>query len=179
MGRLKSAEWRFTYLGPPIAILVLISLFLFGWWFADRQQPMEAMTGTFVKWDEKIPRRGHVEWKGIPIRSCPGTVYRYIVDGEIVILPSKPIAYTGPIDNPKREPRTIPVTFDLPERIQHNAAYRVRVEFRCNPLHKYFPIIVAPPDVRFTLGPGMKNDGLLPPGDDTPEFDSQNFRDVE
>lgn len=159
MGALKSAEWRFIYLGPPIAILTLISLTLFGWWFADRQQPMEALTGTFVKWDEKTPRRGHVVWKGIPVRSCPGIIYRYIVDGEIVILPPKVLEYHGPIDNPEKDIRTIPATFDLPERVKHDASYRIRILYKCNPLHEYFPIIVAPPDVPFELAPYMENDG--------------------
>lgn len=159
MGRLKSAEWRFTYLGPPIAVLVLISLGLFGWWFADRQQPMEALTGTFIGWDEKVPRRGHVLWKGIPVRSCPGTVYRYIVDGEIVILPPKKLEYQGPIDNEAKDVRTIPAYFDLPERVKHDASYKIRIVYKCNALHEYFPIIVAPSDVPFKLAPYMENDG--------------------
>lgn len=162
MGRLKSAEWRFMYLGPPIAILVVISLLLFGWWFADRQQPMEALTGTFVGWDEKIPRRGHVVWKGIPVRSCPGTVYRYIVDGEIVILPPKKLEYQGPIENEAKDVRTISADFDLPERIKHDASYKIRILYKCNPLHEYFPIIVAPSDVPFKLAPHMENDGTTP-----------------
>ena len=160
MGRLKSAEWRFVYLGPPIAISMCLCLALFGWWFADRKQPIEALSGTFVGWDQKVPRRGHVIWKGIPVRSCPGVVYRYIVDGEIVILPPKIIEYQGPIDNEAKDVRTIPATFDLPERIKHDASYKIRIEYKCNYLHEYFPIIVAPSEVPFQLAPYMENDGI-------------------
>ena len=161
MGRLKSAEWRFQYLLPPIALLTLISLSLFGYWFADREQPMQALTGTFVGWDENIPRRGHVVWKGIPKRSCPGTVYRYIVDGEIVILPPRTIEYKGPIENDNNDITTVNAYFDLPERIKHDASYKIRIEYECNPLHEYFPIIVAPSEIKFKLAPYMENDGKV------------------
>lgn len=159
MGRLRSAEWRFQYLLPPIALLTLISLSLFGYWFADREQPMLALTGTFIGWDEHIPRRGHVVWKGVPKRSCPGIAYRYIVDGEIVILPPRMIEYKGPIENEKNDITTVSTYFDLPERIKHDASYKIRIEYKCNPLHEYFPIIIAPSEVRFKLAPYMENDG--------------------
>lgn len=166
MHRLKSAEWRFLYLGPPIGILIVISLLLFGWWLSDRRYPLEELTGTFVGWDEKIPRRGHVIWTGIPVRSCPGTVYRYIVDGEIVILPSKKLEYQGPIENPSRDIRVIPTSFDLPERIKHDASYKIIIVYECNKLQEYAPIRLTPPAVPFKLAPYMENDGIVPEKND-------------
>ena len=149
---MKTSERRFQWLGPILAIIVVGVCALFVSWLIDRKPPLNAVSGEFVGWDPNTPRRGHVIWRGIPTRSdCEGNIYRYIVDGEIVTLPPRKWEYRGPLDNPKNDPITWDAPFDVPNHIDHDASYRNRMEFICNPLHKLWPIPVAPPDVPFVL----------------------------
>ena len=83
------------------------------------------------------------------------------MDGEIVILPPRTIEYKGPIENDNNDITTVNAYFDLPERIKHDASYKIRIEYECNPLHEYFPIIVAPSEIKFKLAPYMENDGKV------------------
>jgi hypothetical protein len=149
---MKTSERRFQWLGPILAVLVVSILGIFGYWLVDRDPPLDAVSGEFAWWEKDTPRRGHVIWRGIPTRSdCEGTIYRYIVDGEIVTLPPRKWEYRGPLENPNNDPITWDAPFDVPNHIDHDASYRNRIEFVCNPLHKLWPIPVAPPDVPFFL----------------------------
>ena len=159
---LRRPENRFLYLGPFFALVILVILGLFGYWMLDRRPPIYGLTGKFVGWDAKDPRVGHIEWKGVQVRSCPGRVYRWIVNGVLVQLPSREIEYAGPIDKPDHEQTTWHITFTLPDWLDHDAAYRIRIEYVCNPMHKYQPIVVSPPDVPFTLPPGHPSHSVRP-----------------
>ena len=144
---------------------------LFIYWLMDRAPPIEGMSGEFVGWDDKVPRRGIVVWHGVQRRSeCTGTIYRYIVGGETIALPPRPWEYRGPIENPDDNPRTWEAPFDVPQHVNHDAGYRNRIEFVCNPLHKYMPIIVSPPDVPFSLPERDRRSGYVahPKGPITP-----------
>lgn len=156
----SSSEKRFMWLGPILA-LILVSLgALFVSWLLDRRSPMEAVSGEFVRWDEANPRQGLVIWHGIQRRSsCTGTIYRYIVNGEIIALTPRTWEYRGPIEDPEKNPRTWEAPFEVPDHVNHDASYRNRFEFICNPLHKVFPIIVAPPDVEFSLPESQRKPG--------------------
>lgn len=156
------SERRFLWLGPLLAVILVLFCSVFVYWLIDRRPPLIAASGEFIGWDNNVPRRGHVVWRGIQRRACEGTIYRYIVDGEIVTLPPRPWEYRGPIDNPKDDPTTWGASFDVPDHINHDAAYRNRIEYICNPLHKLWPIVVAPPDVPFILREEDRNAGYAP-----------------
>ena len=153
MTALYRSEKRFLWVGTVLAILLVGFGALFISWLLDRELPMEGVSGEFVEWDDTVPRRGTVIWHGIQRRSeCTGTIYRYIVGGgETITLPPRPWEYRGPIENPEQNPRTWEAPFDVPQHVNHDASYRNRIEFVCNALHKYMPIIVAPPDIPFSL----------------------------
>lgn len=149
---MKTSEKRFQWLGPILAAIVVGVLGLFGYWLVDRDPPLDAVSGQFGWWAGDTPRRGHVIWRGIPTRSdCEGVIYRYIVNGEIVTLPPRKWEYRGPLDNPNNDPITWLAPFDVPSHIDHDASYRNRIEWVCNPLHKFWPIPTNPPDVPFKL----------------------------
>lgn len=154
--RLRYAENRFLYFGPVFVVIILAVIFLFAFWMLDRSPPIRALTGQFIGWDSEKPHLGHVEWKGIQSRSCRGKVYRWIVDGVVIQLAPKDIQYSGPIDNPNKDPTTWRTTFTVPEWLEHDASYRIRIEYVCNPLHVYQPIVIAPPDVKFQLPADMQ-----------------------
>lgn len=162
---MKTSEKRFQWLGPILALIVVGFLGLFIYWLLDRTPPLQAVSGTFIGWDHGTPRRGHVVWRGLQVRdNCEGTIYRYIVDGEIVTLVPRKWEYRGPIDsNPNGDPTTWHAPFDVPNHIDHDASYRNRIEFVCNPIHKFWPIPVAPPDVPFKLREQDKNLGYPRP----------------
>lgn len=156
------SEKLFLWVGSAATVVLVGSAALFITWMLDREPPLKAVSGQFVGWDNEVPRRGHVVWRGIQVRSeCTGTIYRYIVNGEIVALPPRLWEYRGPIDNPEESPRTWEAPFDVPQHINHDAAYRNRIEFICNPLHKYMPIIVPSPDVPFELREEDKEPGYI------------------
>ena len=148
---LPKSEKLFLWIGSIAAGLLVVCSALFISWMIDRAPPLKAVSGTFMGWDKNVPRRGHVVWRGLQTRTCAGTIYRYIVNGEIVTLEPRKWDYRGPIENPNDEPTTWDAHFDLPPHINHDAAYRNRIEFVCNPLHKFMPIIVPSPDVPFEL----------------------------
>lgn len=159
----QQSEKRFLLMGTALAVILVMLVALFVYWLVDRAPPIEAVSGEFVEWEQAAPRRGTVIWHGIQRRSeCTGTIYRYIVGGgETVTLPPRPWEYRGPIENPEANPRTWEAPFDVPPHVNHDAAYRNRIEFICNPLHKYMPIIVAPPDVPFSLAESDRRPGYL------------------
>ena len=147
----RNPERRFLYFGHFFAFTIVFVVGLLGYWLIDRTPPMMGVTGKFIGWDQTHPNIGHVEWRGVQMRSCSGRAYRWIVNGVVIPLPSREIEYHGPIDRDDRDPLAWRTFFEIPDWLGHPASYRVRIEYHCNPLQKFFPIIVAPPDVPFPL----------------------------
>jgi hypothetical protein len=147
----RSPERRFLYVGHFFALTIVIVVGLLGYWLIDRRPPMMGVTGKFIGWDQVSPNIGHIEWRGVQTRSCSGRAYHWIVNGVVIPLSSREIEYQGPIIPDDGDPLTWRVTFEIPDWLDHTASYRVRIEYYCNPLQKFFPIIVAPPDVSFSL----------------------------
>jgi hypothetical protein len=140
--------WTLGVFAAAAAVFICV----LGYWLVDRQPPLIAVSGRFAGWDREVPRRGHVVWGGIQVRAdCEGTIYRFIVDGEIVRLEPRKWEYRGPVDEEEQIPTTWDAPFDIPPHINHDAKYRNRFEFICNPLHKFWPIPVSPPDVPYYL----------------------------
>ena len=157
--------WAMWVLGV-VGVCVVSSICLLGYWLIDRDPPLVAVSGRFLGWDPNVPRRGHVKWGAIQTRpECEGTIYRYIVNGEMRRLDPRKWEYRGPIDNPKPIPTTWDAPFDVPVDINHDASYRNRFEFICNPMHKFWPIIVPAPDVPYYL---REQDKIIPYVDGVP-----------
>lgn len=168
---LRNSETRFQYLSPVLSVVLVILGAVFIWWLIDRKPPLEGFSGTFLYWDENNPRRGVVLWSGIQRRSeCTGRIYRYIVGGgETIALDPRPWEYRGPIEDPEKNPRTWEADFEVPYHVNHDAGYRNRIEFICNPFHKFMPIIVPAPDVPFSLPEAARRPGYVTiPRDDLP-----------
>ena len=154
------SEKLFLWVGSIACLLLVGCAALFISWVIDREPPLNAVSGKFAGWEADTPRRGHVIWRGIPARDdCEGTIYRYIVNGEIVTLPPRQWEYRGPLDSPGNDPITWDAPFDVPNHIDHDASYRNRLSFVCNPLHKLWPIIITAPDVPFFL---REQDKVIP-----------------
>lgn len=144
-------------IGAVFAAAAVAFLCVLGYWVIDRSPPLVGVSGRFLGWDPNTPRRGHVVWGAIQVRpECEGTIFRFIVNGEIVRLEPRVWEYRGPIDSNGEIPTTWDADFDVPPHINHDAKYRNRFEFVCNPLHKFWPIPVSPPDVPFYLRPEDK-----------------------
>lgn len=175
MDVLKSSQKRFQWVGAVLTLLIIAPIALCVYWLIDRTPPLKAVTGQFMAWDKENPRSGHIVWRGIPVREdCEGTIYRYIVNGEIVTLMPRKWEYRGPVlndqvsidkrDIDKQDPITWDAPFEVPPHITHDAAYRNRMEFICNPLHKLWPIPISPPDVPFKLPDAAKTRSEVVPG---------------
>jgi len=148
--------WLLGVLGVVSAVVVSVLFY----WLIDRAPPLTAVSGKFLGWDTEVPRRGHVKWGAIQTRpECEGTIYRYIVNGEMRRLEPRKWEYRGPIDNDKQIPVTWDAPFDVPVDINHDASYRNRFEFVCNSLHKFWPIVVSAPDVPYYL---REQDKVIP-----------------
>lgn len=140
--------WLTGIIAVPAALFICV----LGFWLIDRQPPITAVSGRFLGWDESVPRRGHVLWGAIRVRDdCEGTIHRYIVDGEIVRLEPRKWVMNDPIDPGEGIPTTWDAPFDVPPHLNHDAKYRNRFTFICNPIHKFSPIIVTAPDVAYHL----------------------------
>lgn len=115
---------------------------------ADREPPVIRHSGEIVPPDPYPGGRISVVWHTTIKRVCPGLVQRRIVDstGTIWTLGMVEAEY-GRSDELIR-------SFAIPFGIAWGEArYTATVQYRCNVLQDYWPIIVEGPAVRFRVAP--------------------------
>lgn len=155
----KDPASRFQWLVTILVALIIGPIGLCVYWAADRELPILGQSGVFIGWDENNPKIGWIEWTGIRQRVCDGTSYRWLVNGVVIELPQIHVWSNGKVDNPEKKPSSWRISFEVPEWFHHNASYRARILYQCNPLQKVFPLIVQLPDIPFEM-PGAKKESL-------------------
>lgn len=150
---------RFTW-GASIltaAILVPVTLCLY-WLVLDRAPPITVHYGEITGYERR--QNGDyvifVRWHGQRHRACHGVSRRWLVDGARVPLADIPYPPEDP--RPVDTPVSWEVTVDVPGYFLTTGhvklAYRIRIDYACNPIQELaFPIQVAPPPVPFELMP--------------------------
>lgn len=147
---------RFAAMACILLWIIMLPVGLIAYWqFIDTTPPVEQIDGKFVGWDATHPRRGWVEWSAVHNRSCPGTAYRWLVNGVIAELTPMNIPYAGNV-GALNDGRVVWHTpFEVPDYYRHSAMHRVRIEYACNPWQHLVPLIVPVPDVAIPLPPGI------------------------
>ena len=148
---LGRSEHRFRTIAPLLFAALVALAGLFGYWLLDNDPPLENMTGKVVS-VEVHPDGGAqviVEWMAMLRRVCHGNSIRWIINGYITPLPDIAYPPTHPADVGRVIKWRVPIA--VPKDFHDTGAYRVRVGYECNPLHRLFPIVLDPPDVPFHI----------------------------
>jgi hypothetical protein len=183
MSTLIDTERWFRWGVPPLTLAIFSTLALAAYWLViDRYPPITVDRGE-IAGSERQPDGSlvvFVRWHGTRHRFCPGVSKRWLADGALLPLPDIPYP---PEDADAETGRAqwevavqVPAYFLTTGHV--DLAYRIRIDYSCNPLQEIaFPIRVAPPPVPFRVEqdgrvvPG-KNPGLTPPAPSLPPVPS-------
>jgi hypothetical protein len=117
----------------------------------DRDPPFERGAGKIMP--ENPPPGATVEviWQGTRKRDCDGYVYRKIIDshGVVFTIEGIPVSYAKTMN-----PDPLIRYFRLPVGLAPGPAkYIATTHYYCNPLHRWWPIIVETPHLDFIIAP--------------------------
>lgn len=116
---------------------------------ADRDPPFQRGNGRILP-ENPIPGSPvEVEWQGKRIRDCDGYVFRKIVDshGIVFTVEGVPVSYAR-----TKNPEPLVRYFRLPVGIAPGPAkYIATTHYYCNPLHRWWPIVVETPHLDFNV----------------------------
>lgn len=116
----------------------------------DREPPYEYIEGSVHPDNPRAGDQISIHWHIKVKRFCPGWVDRFIVDGDDYVWRNT----GGPVRSNLRHDSHIVNTVELPKTISPGLArYRAHVCYQCNPLHRVWPLCVAPPDIPFRIVP--------------------------
>lgn len=121
------------------------------WYMAiDREPPYEYIEGHVIPSEVPVGSQIAIHWHIKAKRFCPGWVERFIVDERRYIWRN----LGSPVRaNTERESHIVN-TVELPKTLGPGLArYRARVCYQCNPMHKFFPLCVDPPELPFRIIP--------------------------
>jgi hypothetical protein len=135
------------------AIVVLFCVFVVApmtYWLTDRIPPFERHSGYISPQNIAPGETFDVHWKGKVNRFCEGVVYRRIKDSknDIYNLPASIVRYNEP-----GRTRDVPISQN---RIPLMAAcgpaeYVADAQHVCNWTHKFWPIRVYEPSIKFNI----------------------------
>lgn len=138
--------------------VILAGLALCAYWIViDRSPPIEVHGGEVTRYQIQ-PDGGwiiFVRWSATRHRVCAGNSKRWIDGGAWLPLSDIPYPPIAGDDRPLGEftwevPVPVPVYFASTDHAK--GAYRIEIEYACNPLQHYmFPIRIVPPPVPFEL----------------------------
>lgn len=152
-----------TWRNPVVWLLALLApgglalTALWAWAILDRTPPL-----VYVEAVEARPDAEHrlltLRWRIHRERYCPGRIYRILNAevGGIVYLTT--IGIDVDADTPAQQSERIGTTYagrvsivDLPRSVGGHVEFRNRIEFWCNPMQEWLPIVVESPVVAFDL----------------------------
>lgn len=127
---------------PPIIVIR---------WSMDTELPLSTLSGKFLRWDPARPNTAIVEWTGVRNRLCPGVIYRYVIGDQVWDLAENRLPYAGSLEAQTGKTVKWVVAVDLPPEARDSTLgemkYRVTAEWRCNPLHQWWPLTLTTEDV--------------------------------
>jgi hypothetical protein len=123
----------------------------------DRDPPFQRGPGRIFPVNPLPGSAVEVEWEGKRIRDCDGYVYRKIIDshGVVFSIEGVPVTYFK-----TRNPDPLVRYFRLPVGAAPGPAkYIATTHYYCNPLHRWWPIVVETPQIDFNLAEGVPLQG--------------------
>jgi hypothetical protein len=113
----------------------------------DREPPYVYLEGDVFPLDPPAGSQVAIHWHVHAKRYCPGWVERTITDQRGYLWRN----IGGPVRPNAERDSHIVNTIDLPRGLSGPAHYQAHVCYRCNPLHKFWPICVHTPVLPFTI----------------------------
>ncbi len=141
----------FIILGWLCVLVILSAVGILAYWALDTRPPIVNIRSRFVKWDDEQPRLIWIARSFVRVRQCPGQIHRSLVGRAIVPLPPARVPYPqgvslGPFEDE--------IAVEVPEWATEITAYRVTVEYACNPLQRIIPLTVIIEDAPIPPRPG-------------------------
>jgi hypothetical protein len=116
----------------------------------DRDPPYEYLAGNILPDTPHVGEQIAIHWHIKAHRFCPGRVARNITDQSGYIWRNK----GGPVRENREQLAHIVNTIDLPKNLGAGpATYFADVCYRCNPLHRIWPLCVRTPELKFEIRP--------------------------
>ena len=167
---LKACDWcRFHPWRCLACAGVFVSIMMIMAWALDRTAPIEMLSGEAHQRFYSPGDRAEVIWDFIAHRrTCDGEVSRWLTTeaqrgwrfdlGPAYLVPERDFMVDAPLPMHRtialpgfRLPDDMPP--DKPGALEPQAAYHVEVTWRCNPLHRFWPIKSAAPVILFQVRP--------------------------
>lgn len=119
---------------------------------SDRDVPFDIYAGRIAPDNPKPGDTVEIHWEGYRHRDCPGTVERKIIDasGYIHTVLGVDAQYTQTA-NPQPVVRSFRLPLNMPPG---QATYIATSRFRCNIIHRLWPITIERPHVTFMVAKG-------------------------
>lgn len=121
-----------------------------GLWIADRTAPATTLTARVINDPVAAGDDARIQYRVVRHRSCEYTVDRYLYDADnvrVVLDDLLFLAAPGPLgDQTYIAPIPIPRNFAV-----GLARYRTSFAYRCNPVHRLWPILVEGLEIQFNV----------------------------
>lgn len=135
---------RFCYI-----LLALMGFGLIGYWCLDRSTPVTVYDMGSIS--SQVARPGdilQVSWIITKKELCPGTSIRTLSGecGAHILRVGEP---SGPL---LLQPTITRINFTVPEEATNGVCeYRTTIQYYCNPIHYWFPVILDFPVIKFRV----------------------------